>query len=81
MWNKRTTYFGLGVLIAAVVLVNLWASNQANGVPPGKEAALAVVGTVDEPTHRRFRHLASAQDGFFLLRAWHWWRYQSLDDA
>lgn len=69
------------VILAAFVLVNVWASHEANHVSPGKEAALAVVGTVDDKTHRRSEHLTSAQDGFYLLRAWHWWRYTSLSNS
>lgn len=69
------------LIIAAVVGVNMWASDQANKVTPIEVAAIATVGTVDGETNKRYHHLDDARNGFYLLRAWHWWRFKSLSES
>jgi hypothetical protein len=66
------------LIIAVIVIPNVWASQQANKITPIEVAALATVGTVNSNAHNRFNHLKSARDGFYLLRVWHWWRYNAL---
>lgn len=66
------------IVVVLFVLVNVWASNEANKVTPLETAAVATAGIVNSDAHQRSQHLNSAQDGFYLLRAWHWMRYSMM---
>jgi hypothetical protein len=78
---KSSKWIGLIVIVLVVgglIWVNVWAGDKAKAVAPLTVAATATLGVVDTKANEASGHLSDARDGFFLTRAWHWWRYTEL---